>query len=96
MLSHHYQSFQRAVKEFVRWTSFNFRLRKGTGGWERGRPRPQSVRSTLKSSDWMTPKKIGSRFALNAGEGARAPSNEFCEFNLQLFVISSLAFLYGL
>jgi len=38
--------------------------------WERGRPRPHSVRSTLQFPDAVT----GSRFALKAGEGARVPS----------------------
>ena len=50
------------------------RVNEATYCWERGRPRPHSVRSRLKSQHHLrTAKKSGSRFTLNAGEGARAP-----------------------
>jgi len=49
------------------------RVNEATYCWERGRPRPHSVRSRLKSQHHLrTAKKSGSRFALSAGEGARA------------------------
>ena len=41
--------------------------------WERGRPRPHSVRSTLRVN--LLDDVAVSRFALIAGEGARVPSN---------------------
>jgi hypothetical protein len=45
-------------------------LIRATCYWERGRPRPQAVaRQTFE-------RKTHSRFALNAGEGARVPSTK--------------------
>lgn len=69
----HLEALLRVVGQFQFW------ICRATCYWERGRPRLQSVRSTLKSShDWTTSKQSCSRFALNAGEGARAPSHKSC------------------
>jgi hypothetical protein len=62
---------------FLPSVSISFSRKRSTGYWERGRPRPHCAAGAL----FLT---IFSRYPLNAGEGARAPSKgELLSFGIE-------------
>jgi enediyne biosynthesis protein E4 len=67
-----------------------------TGYWERGRPRPQSVRSTLQFPHHSSTANRGGCHALNAGDAARFPSRWCTSSNAQPSLRPSLCVVIAL